>query len=48
MEKKAIWTKKHLLGIEELSKEEIELILSQAEGFKEVLTSPIPKVPALR
>ncbi len=28
------WTKKHLLGIEELSGEEILLILDQAVGFK--------------
>ena len=42
------WTKKHLLGIEELSEEEITIILDQAEGFKEVLTRPIPKVPTLR
>ncbi|MFH1877784.1 MAG: aspartate carbamoyltransferase catalytic subunit [Candidatus Omnitrophota bacterium] len=42
------WTKKHLLGIEELTKEEITLILDQAENFKEVLARPIPKVPALR
>ncbi len=42
------WTKKHLLGIEELSAEEINLILDQAQGFKEVLERPIPKVPTLR
>lgn len=42
------WTKKHLLGIEELSKEEILHILNQAVGFKEVLARPIPKVPTLR
>jgi len=50
MEKQAImkWTKKHLLGIEELSSEEIVLILDQAEEFKEILTRPIPKVPTLR
>lgn len=42
------WTKKHLLGIEELSPEEILLILDHAEGFKEVLSRPIPKVPTLR
>jgi len=42
------WTKKHLLGIEELSGEEITVIIDQAEGFKEVLTRPIPKVPTLR
>ena len=44
----AKWTKKHLLGIEELSEEEITIILDQAEGFLEVLARPIPKVPTLR
>jgi aspartate carbamoyltransferase catalytic subunit len=42
------WTKKDLLGLEELSREEIELILSTAESFKEVSTREIKKVPALR
>lgn len=42
------WTKKHLLGIEDLSTEEITLILDQAEYFKEVLDRAIPKVPVLR
>ncbi len=42
------WTRKHLLGIEELSAEEIRLILDGVSGFKEVLGRPIPKVPALR
>ena len=42
------WTKKDLLGLEELNKEEIELILATAESFKEVSTREIKKVPALR
>ncbi|NQT32125.1 MAG: aspartate carbamoyltransferase catalytic subunit [Candidatus Omnitrophica bacterium] len=42
------WTRKHLLGIEGLTAEEILLILDQAEEFKEVLERPIPKVPTLR
>ncbi len=42
------WTKKHLLGIEELTGEEILMILDQAKGFKEVLKRAIPKVPTLR
>lgn len=46
--KKNKWTKKHLLGIEELSPEEVQIILDYAERFKEVLARPIPKVPALR
>lgn len=43
-----VWTKKDLLGLEGLNKEEIELILSTAESFKEVSTREIKKVPALR
>ncbi|OGX39966.1 MAG: aspartate carbamoyltransferase [Omnitrophica WOR_2 bacterium RIFCSPLOWO2_01_FULL_41_12] len=43
-----IWTKKDLLGLEYLTKEEIELILTTAESFKEVSTRDIKKVPALR
>lgn len=39
---------KDLLAIEDLSREEIELILDTAESFKEVSTRPIKKVPALR
>ena len=42
------WTRKDLLGLEYLSKEEIELILSTADSFKEVSTREIKKVPALR
>ena len=43
-----VWSKKDLLGLEELTKEEIELILSTADSFKEVSTREIKKVPALR
>ena len=39
--------RKDLLGIAELSPEEIELILDTAEAMKEVGTRPIKKVPAL-
>ncbi|MFH1457639.1 MAG: aspartate carbamoyltransferase catalytic subunit [Candidatus Omnitrophota bacterium] len=42
------WIRKDLLGLEELSKEELELILSTAESFKEVSSREIKKVPALR
>jgi aspartate carbamoyltransferase catalytic subunit len=42
------WTKKDLLSIEDLSKEEIELILQTAESFKEVSNREVKKVPALR
>ncbi|OIO80793.1 MAG: aspartate carbamoyltransferase [Candidatus Omnitrophica bacterium CG12_big_fil_rev_8_21_14_0_65_43_15] len=46
--KTIVWTKKDLLGLEYLSRQEIELILSTAESFKEVTTRQIKKVPALR
>jgi aspartate carbamoyltransferase catalytic subunit len=39
---------KHLLGIKDLLPEDIELIFSQADEFKEVLSRPIKKVPSLR
>lgn len=42
------WNKKDLLGLEYLSREEIELVLSTAASFKEVSTREIKKVPALR
>lgn len=39
---------KHLLGIKDLHLRDIELILSTAVQFKEVLQRPIKKVPSLR
>ncbi len=40
--------KKDLLGIKDLSVEEINLIFETADRFKEVLQRPIKKVPSLR
>ncbi len=42
------WTRKDLLSLEELSREEIEIILRTADSFKEVSTRDVKKVPALR
>src|SRR6187200_903890 len=42
------WQRKDLLGIRELSAEEIVFILDTADAFKEVGTREIKKVPALR
>lgn len=42
------WTRKDLLSLEELSREEIELVLHTAESFKEVSSREVKKVPALR
>lgn len=38
----------HLLGIQDLTPEDITLIFRTADGFKEVLNRPIKKVPSLR
>jgi len=42
------WTRKDLLGLRELSVEEINFVLETAEAFKGVGTREIKKVPALR
>lgn len=39
---------RHLLGIRDLTSEDIALILSTAKQFKEVINRPIKKVPSLR
>jgi len=39
---------KHLLGLEGMSRKEINLILDTAETFKEILSRPIRVVPTLR
>lgn len=39
---------KHLLGIKDLTLQDIELIFQTADNFKEVLKRPIKKVPTLR
>jgi aspartate carbamoyltransferase catalytic subunit len=44
----AAWTRKHLLGLEDLSAEEIVAILDTAESFAEVSTRSRKKVPALQ
>ena len=46
--KEFVWTKKDLLGLDELSAEEIVYLLDTAESFSEVSTRSIKKVPALR
>ena len=43
-----VWTRKDLVGLDELSAEEIVHLLDTAESFREVSTRSIKKVPALR
>ncbi len=39
---------RHLLGLEEYSRDDILYILEQAKYFREILDRPVPKVPTLR
>lgn len=43
-----VFRHKHLLGLEDLSAEEITLILDTAAGMKEIFTRTVKKVPTLR
>ena len=43
-----IWKHKHLIGLRDLSREEIEHILDTAEGFEEISTRSVKKAPTLR
>ncbi len=43
-----MWNRKDLLGLRDLSREEIELILETAKSFQEISLRPVKKVPALR
>ncbi len=43
-----VWTRKDLVGLDDLSGQEIMSILDTAETFREVSTRSIKKVPALR
>ncbi|MFC1809615.1 aspartate carbamoyltransferase catalytic subunit [Candidatus Omnitrophota bacterium] len=42
------WTKRDLIGLKNLSRDEIELILETAKSFKEISERPLKKVPALQ
>jgi aspartate carbamoyltransferase catalytic subunit len=41
-------SQRHLLGIKNITKEDVELIFETAKNFKEVINRPIKKVPSLR
>ena len=43
-----MWQRRHLLGLKDLDKKDIELILGQAEYFREIPRRQIKKVPSLR
>jgi aspartate carbamoyltransferase catalytic subunit len=46
--KEFIWNRKHLIGLRELSREEIEYILDTAQAFEQISTRSVKKAPTLR
>lgn len=42
------WVRKDLLGIRDLTRQEIQLLLETAKSFQEISLRPVKKVPALR
>lgn len=48
METRPRWSRRHLLDLDELTRDEIQLVLDTADAMKEVLQREVPRVPALR
>jgi aspartate carbamoyltransferase catalytic subunit len=46
--KEFTWNRKHLIGLRELSREEIEYIFDTAQGFEQMSTRSVKKAPTLR
>ncbi len=44
----AEWQRKHLLDVDDLSIDELDLLMQTADTMKEVLSREVPRVPALR
>jgi aspartate carbamoyltransferase catalytic subunit len=42
------WRHRHLLDVDRLTRDELELVMRTTDAMREVLARPIPKVPALR
>jgi aspartate carbamoyltransferase catalytic subunit len=42
------FSQRHLLGIKDLTREDIELVFETADNFKAIINRPIKKVPSLR
>ncbi|MFH1519852.1 MAG: aspartate carbamoyltransferase catalytic subunit [Candidatus Omnitrophota bacterium] len=42
------WQKKHILGIKDFSRQELEVVFALANSFKEISQREVKKVPALR
>ena len=44
----AHWSHRHLLDVDALTRDDIDLVMRTTDGMHEVLARPIPKVPTLR
>ena len=43
-----VWRHRHILDIDDFTREEIELVFQTTKAMKEVLSRPIKRVPTLR
>jgi aspartate carbamoyltransferase catalytic subunit len=48
IETDAKWTRRHLLDADDLTRDEIDLLMETTEAMAEVLSRDVPRVPALR
>lgn len=48
IEREAGWTRRHLLDVDDLTRDEIDLLMETTDALKEVLSRDVPRVPALR
>lgn len=48
MDSQRAFSQKHLLGIKEITREDIEMVFETADNFKTIINRPIKKVPSLR
>lgn len=44
----APWTRRHVLDVDDFTRDEIELVMQTTDAMKEVLGRDVPRVPALR
>ncbi len=42
------WTRRHLLDLDDFSRDELETVIETADAMREVLSREVPRVPALR
>jgi len=48
LEVQSVWTRRHVLDLDDFSRAEIEAVMEMADAMREVLGREVPRVPALR